>query len=73
MRMILLGPPGAGKTLTAAKLAARLCLAGHRPMVITADGRRAGAVEQLAAFTRLLDLDLMVAPHPATVARAWAA
>lgn len=70
--ILLVGPPGAGKTLTAAKLAARLCLAGHRPMVITADGRRAGAVEQLAAFTRLLDLDLMVAPHPATVARALA-
>lgn len=70
--ILLVGPPGAGKTLTAAKLAARLCLAGLRPMVITADGKRAGAIEQLAAFTRVLDLDLMVAPHPATLARALA-
>jgi flagellar biosynthesis protein FlhF len=70
--VLLAGPPGAGKTLTAAKLAARLRLVGEQPMVITADGRRAGAIEQLAAFTRLLDLDLMVAPHPATLARALA-
>jgi len=70
--LLLAGPPGAGKTLTAAKLAARLRLAGEQPMVITADGRRAGAIEQLAAFTRLLELDLMVAPHPATLARALA-
>jgi flagellar biosynthesis protein FlhF len=41
--------------------------------VIAADGRRAGAVEQLAAFTRLLGLDLIAAPHPATVLRALAA
>lgn len=68
--LLLAGPPGAGKTLTIAKLAARLCMDGLRPMVITADGARAGAVEQLAAFTRLLDLDLVVAPHPATLAKA---
>jgi flagellar biosynthesis protein FlhF len=70
--LLLAGPPGAGKTLTIAKLAARLALDGQRPMVVTADGARAGAVEQLAAFTKLLDLDLTVAPHPATLAKAMA-
>jgi flagellar biosynthesis protein FlhF len=70
--LLLAGPPGAGKTLTTAKLAAKLVLAGQRPMVITADGTRAGAVEQLAAFTRLLDLDLIVAAHPAALAKALA-
>lgn len=70
--LLLAGPPGAGKTLTIAKLAARLTLNGQRPMVVTADGARAGAVEQLAAFTKLLDLDLTVAPHPATLAKAMA-
>jgi flagellar biosynthesis protein FlhF len=39
-------------------------------MVITADGRRAGAIEQLAAFTRLLGLNLLVASQPATLAQA---
>jgi flagellar biosynthesis protein FlhF len=70
--LLLAGPPGAGKTLTVARLAARLALAGERPMVITADGARAGAIDQLAAFTRLLDLDLVVAPTPTALARALA-
>jgi flagellar biosynthesis protein FlhF len=68
--LLLIGPPGSGKTLTAAKLATRLVLAGQAPLVITADGKRAGATEQLAAFTRLLGLQLVVAHNPVTVARA---
>jgi flagellar biosynthesis protein FlhF len=68
--LLLAGPPGSGKTLTAAKLATRLVLAGHAPLVITADGKRAGAIEQLAAFTRLLGLQLVVAHNPLTAARA---
>ena len=68
--LLLAGPPGAGKTLTIARLATRLVLAGGAPMVITADGRRAGATEQLAAFTRLLGLNLVVATQPGTLGRA---
>ena len=68
--LMLTGPPGAGKTLTVARLATRLVMAGAAPLVITADGQRAGAAEQLAAFTRLLGLTLIVASHPATLARA---
>jgi flagellar biosynthesis protein FlhF len=68
--LLLVGPPGAGKTLTTARLATRLVMAGVTPMVITADGRRAGATEQLAAFTRLLGIDLTVASHPVTLGRA---
>ena len=70
--VLLAGPPGAGKTLTVARLATRLVLAGTRPLVITTDGRRAGAVEQLAAFTRLLGIELVVASHPVTLGRALA-
>lgn len=68
--ILLVGPPGAGKTLTCAKLAARAKMAGHAPIVITADGARAGAVEQLAAFTRLLRLTLAVAAVPEALAKA---
>jgi flagellar biosynthesis protein FlhF len=68
--LLLAGAPGAGKTLSVARLATRLVLAGVRPLVITADGRRAGAAEELAAYTRLLGLTLLVAGTPATVARA---
>ncbi len=68
--LLLSGPPGAGKTLTVARLATRLVMAGTLPMVVTADGKRAGATEQLAAFTRLLGIDLIVASHPVTLGRA---
>jgi flagellar biosynthesis protein FlhF len=70
--LLLVGPPGAGKTLTAARLATRLVMQGVTPMVISADGERAGAAEQLAAFTRLLGLMLIVAPDAVTLARALA-
>ena len=70
--LVLAGPPGAGKTLTVARLATRLVLAGQRPLVVTTDGKRAGAAEQLAAFTRLLGLTLIAADEPITVARALA-
>ena len=67
--LLLAGPPGAGKTLTVARLATRHGDgAAQKPLVVTADGKRAGAAEQLAAFTRLLGLSLMVASHPVTLA-----
>ncbi len=68
--LLLAGPPGAGKTLTCAKLAARGVLRGTPPLVVTADGQRAGAAEQLAAFTRLLGLTLAVATGPGMLAKA---
>ncbi len=68
--LLLAGPPGAGKTLTVAKLATRLVMDGHRPLVITADEQRAGAIEQLAAFTRLLGLTLIAAGRPEMLGRA---
>ena len=70
--VMLTGPPGAGKTLTTVRLATRLVMAGAAPMVITTDGKRAGATEQLAAFTRLLGIPLAVASQPASLARALA-
>jgi flagellar biosynthesis protein FlhF len=66
--LLLTGPPGAGKTLTIARLATRFVLGGIKPMVITADTRRAGAAEELAAYTRLLGLNLVVASQPANLA-----
>lgn len=68
--LMLTGPPGAGKTLTAVRLATRLVMRGTAPLVITTDGKRAGATEQLAAFTRLLGVPLLVASHPVSLARA---
>ncbi len=70
--LMLVGPPGAGKTLSCAKLATRAVLGGAAPLIASTDGLRAGAVEQLAAFTRLLGLSLAVATEPEVLARAVA-
>ena len=70
--LLLAGPPGAGKTLTCAKLATRLVRAGTRPLVVSTDHARAGAAEQIAAFTRLLGLMLALAEAPGALAKAVA-
>lgn len=70
--VMLVGPPGAGKTLTCAKIAARMVLAGTQPVVVTTDGQRAGAAAQLAAFTGVLGLTLAVAQSAAALGKALA-
>jgi flagellar biosynthesis protein FlhF len=52
--VMLVGPPGSGKTLAVAKLCARAVLKGRPICVISTDTDRAGGIEQLQAFTRLL-------------------
>jgi flagellar biosynthesis protein FlhF len=60
--LMLIGPPGAGKTVTLAKLAARALLAGAQQVrLITTDVARAGAVEQLATYGDALELPLATA------------
>ncbi len=62
--LVLVGPPGAGKTLMTAKLAARLALDGKtKPTVITTDIARAGGVEQLSAFLDILEIPLLQAEN----------
>lgn len=56
--LMVVGPPGAGKTLAVAKIAARGVMRGLKIGVITSDTVRAGGVEQLGAFTKLLRIDL---------------
>lgn len=58
---MLVGPPGAGKTMAIAKLATRAVMQGQKVAVITTDTLRAGGVEQLSAFTRILDIPLQKA------------
>ncbi len=62
--IMMVGPPGSGKTLAVAKAAARGVMNGLRVGVISADTVRAGGVEQLAAFTKLLRIDLRKAANP---------
>ncbi len=60
--LMLVGPPGAGKTLMTAKLTARQVMEGHAPAVFTTDTARAGGVEQLKAFMDIMNIPLRVAP-----------
>ncbi|HEY8610509.1 MAG TPA: GTP-binding protein [Roseomonas sp.] len=70
--LALVGPPGAGKTLTCAKIATRLVLGGAAPLIVTADSQRAGAAEQIAAFTRVLGIPLAMAGTGVQLATALA-
>lgn len=62
--IVVVGPPGAGKTLAVAKMATRAAIAGMRVGVSSTDTMRAGGIEQLMAFTNLLDVDLHKAATP---------
>jgi flagellar biosynthesis protein FlhF len=62
--LMLVGPPGAGKTLTIAKLATKATMSKRLVTVISTDIERAGGMEQLAAFTRLLKLNLVEIEDP---------
>ena len=66
--LMLVGPPGVGKTLAVAKLAARAVFGNRSIGIITTDTVRAGGVEQLAAFTRLMKLRLFTVEDPAALA-----
>ncbi len=66
-RIILVGPPGIGKTVTVAKIAAAGVLKKKPVTVITTDDKRAGGVEQLSSLTRILGLTLQVATSRANL------
>ena len=55
---MLVGPAGAGKTLTAAKLIVDAHRLDRPTVAASCDTRRAGGFEQLEAFTRILGLPL---------------
>jgi flagellar biosynthesis protein FlhF len=62
--LLLAGPPGAGKTLTCVKLAARRVLGGDSPpLIVNCDQQRPGALEQLVGVAEALGAPLQ---HAAT-------
>ena len=59
---VFIGPPGAGKTTTIAKIAAQeRARSGQRLGLLAADGFRIGAVEQLRTYADILDAPFRVA------------
>ncbi len=67
--LFLVGPPGAGKTVTAAKLAAESLLFGHRVRLITTDSWKSGGIQQLETYARHMELPLAVADSPERLQR----
>lgn len=68
---LLAGVNGVGKTTSVAKLAHLLVADGHEVLVAAADTFRAGAVEQLAAWSKRIGTDFVRGPEggdPAAVA-----
>jgi flagellar biosynthesis protein FlhF len=63
--ILLMGPPGAGKTSVAAKLAAQHCLAGLPVLLAATDLDTAGQVARLETFAECLNVPLMRISTPA--------
>lgn len=75
--IMMIGPPGTGKTVACAKLAARVALAlesggdNNIPVnIVAADPVRVGAVEQLELYAERLGAKLFVAAEPSALAAA---
>ena len=59
--IMMVGSPGAGKTLAVAKLATRSVMSGLSVGVISTDIKRAGGIEQLKVLTDVLQIKLHTA------------
>jgi len=67
--LMFVGPTGAGKTTTIAKLAANSALAlGTTVRLITLDTYRVGGIEQISTFADLIGIPLDIADSPAALA-----
>jgi len=67
----LIGPPGAGKTTTLVKLAARYGLTSRRPaLILSIDVCRIAAADQLRTFASILGMGCEVVETPAALAQA---
>jgi len=70
--LMVIGMPGIGKTLAISKMATEASFYDRKIHVISTDIKRAGGVEQLTAFTRILGLNLVVARNPQDLKKALA-
>ncbi len=71
--VMLVGPPGAGKTATAAKLCALARLDDESAALVTLDGVKAGALAQAATLSEAMGVTLREATDEASLIEAIAA
>lgn len=66
----VVGPPGAGKTTTLAKLSMRYGVSAHRPTaILSTDCYRIAAAEQLRCYSAILGLPFDLADSPGALSR----
>ncbi|MCL4495327.1 MAG: flagellar biosynthesis protein FlhF [Firmicutes bacterium] len=65
--VVVIGPTGAGKTTTIAKLAGGMAVQEMRVLLITTDTFRVAASDQLETFGGILDIPVVVAKKPQDV------
>ena len=68
--ILLIGPPGAGKTAVAARLAAQNCLVGCPVRLAATDLETAGQAERLESLAACLNVPMVQAPTPDVLAGA---
>lgn len=62
--IMLIGPPGAGKTITTAKLASQFILSGKNVHLISTDVFRTGGLAQLEGYASVLKINMTEAEQP---------
>jgi len=68
---VLVGPTGAGKTTTLAKLAAETAFGEKRDTaIITTDTHRIAATEQIRIYAQIMDIPMAIAPDRASYVKA---
>lgn len=65
---ILVGPPGSGKTVTAAKMAARAANAGHGVRLLSIDTLKTGGIAHLQSLADALGVGMKAAHDPRELA-----
>lgn len=65
---LLIGPPGSGKTVTAAKMAARASQAGNGVRLYSIDTLKTGGIDHLRALAEALGIGMRVAQDPRELA-----